>query len=213
MNTSLRAPALHTTQRTATCGCHPPRMSAPQAARSAHCSRALPTGRGEQHDGAPALSRRSLGLGLVLSAGVASVTLPAQAELQTAPAPPAPTTITTPSGIKLQVRRTGPAGQSRSLTSLDAQAGKESALCSSVPQHLSGVLTSRADACALYMPQVVVEGSGAQPKEGDTVLIDYVLRRSNGYFIYSTVEVRGTHTCTSARRPGPHYVEAPSTKE
>ncbi|GAB4818133.1 hypothetical protein N2152v2_005179 [Parachlorella kessleri] len=36
--------------------------------------------------------------------------------------------------------------------------------------------------------QVLAEGSGAQVQPGDSVLIDYVLRRSNGYFIYGTVE-------------------------
>jgi len=36
--------------------------------------------------------------------------------------------------------------------------------------------------------QELIQGSGPQPQIGDTVLIDYVLRRANGYFIYSTVE-------------------------
>lgn len=31
-------------------------------------------------------------------------------------------------------------------------------------------------------------GSGPEAKNGDDVLIDYVLRRSNGYFIFATVE-------------------------
>jgi hypothetical protein len=35
--------------------------------------------------------------------------------------------------------------------------------------------------------QELVEGTGPTPQNGDTVLIDYVLRRPNGYFIYSTV--------------------------
>ncbi len=33
-----------------------------------------------------------------------------------------------------------------------------------------------------------VGGSGPTAGPGDTVLFDYVLRRSNGYFIYGTVE-------------------------
>ena len=36
--------------------------------------------------------------------------------------------------------------------------------------------------------QVLAAGSGEAPDEGDTVVFDYVLRRSNGYFVYSTVE-------------------------
>jgi hypothetical protein len=36
--------------------------------------------------------------------------------------------------------------------------------------------------------QVLAEGSGAVAKSGDRILLDYVLRRSNGYFIYSNVE-------------------------
>lgn len=32
------------------------------------------------------------------------------------------------------------------------------------------------------------EGAGREAGVGDTVLVDYVLRRANGYFIYSTVE-------------------------
>eukprot|EP00887_Chlorella_sp_A99_P007910 scaffold12.g7910.t1 len=36
--------------------------------------------------------------------------------------------------------------------------------------------------------QVVAEGSGPAAAPGDRLLLDYVLRRDNGYFIYSTVE-------------------------
>jgi len=36
--------------------------------------------------------------------------------------------------------------------------------------------------------QQLSEGTGAKVHRGDTVLLDYVLRRANGYFIYSTVE-------------------------
>lgn len=36
--------------------------------------------------------------------------------------------------------------------------------------------------------QDVYSGNGAAAKQGDKVLVDFVLRRSNGYFIYSTVE-------------------------
>lgn len=36
--------------------------------------------------------------------------------------------------------------------------------------------------------QVLAEGEGVDAQSGDTVLIDFVLRRSDGYFIYSTVE-------------------------
>lgn len=36
--------------------------------------------------------------------------------------------------------------------------------------------------------QVLAEGSGPAASTGDTVLVDYVLRRSNGYFIYGTVD-------------------------
>ena len=36
--------------------------------------------------------------------------------------------------------------------------------------------------------QVLSEGAGREAGVGDTVLVDYVLRRANGYFIYSTVE-------------------------
>ncbi|GFH22504.1 peptidylprolyl isomerase, partial [Haematococcus lacustris] len=36
--------------------------------------------------------------------------------------------------------------------------------------------------------QELAQGQGPSPAPGDTVLIDYVLRRPNGYFIYSTVE-------------------------
>jgi hypothetical protein len=39
--------------------------------------------------------------------------------------------------------------------------------------------------------QELVEGTGPTPQNGDTVLIDYVLRRPNGYFIYSTVSWTG----------------------
>lgn len=31
-------------------------------------------------------------------------------------------------------------------------------------------------------------GSGSEARRGDRVLVDYVLRRSNGYFIYATIE-------------------------
>jgi len=36
--------------------------------------------------------------------------------------------------------------------------------------------------------QIIADGDGAVVEPGDVVLLDYVLRRSNGYFIYSTVE-------------------------
>uniref|UniRef100_A0A383VMA4 peptidylprolyl isomerase n=1 Tax=Tetradesmus obliquus TaxID=3088 RepID=A0A383VMA4_TETOB len=36
--------------------------------------------------------------------------------------------------------------------------------------------------------QELAPGSGQEAKAGDSVLIDYVLRRNNGYFIYSTIE-------------------------
>jgi FKBP-type peptidyl-prolyl cis-trans isomerase len=36
--------------------------------------------------------------------------------------------------------------------------------------------------------QELMEGSGPKTHSGDRVLIDFVLRRSNGYFIYGTVE-------------------------
>jgi len=36
--------------------------------------------------------------------------------------------------------------------------------------------------------QELTPGEGDTPKAGDKVLIDYVLRRANGYFIYATVE-------------------------
>ncbi|KAF5839721.1 hypothetical protein DUNSADRAFT_18721 [Dunaliella salina] len=36
--------------------------------------------------------------------------------------------------------------------------------------------------------QELTPGEGDNPKAGDKVLIDYVLRRANGYFIYATVE-------------------------
>eukprot|EP00882_Tetradesmus_deserticola_P018313 GHRQ01019672.1.p1 GENE.GHRQ01019672.1~~GHRQ01019672.1.p1 ORF type:complete len:231 (+),score=80.59 GHRQ01019672.1:164-856(+) len=36
--------------------------------------------------------------------------------------------------------------------------------------------------------QELAPGSGEVAKAGDSVLIDYVLRRNNGYFIYSTIE-------------------------
>lgn len=36
--------------------------------------------------------------------------------------------------------------------------------------------------------QELSAGSGPEAKEGSTVLFDYVLRRSNGYFIYGTIE-------------------------
>ena len=32
------------------------------------------------------------------------------------------------------------------------------------------------------------EGKGPEAQEGSKLVLDYVLRRSNGYFIYSTVE-------------------------
>jgi len=35
---------------------------------------------------------------------------------------------------------------------------------------------------------VLAEGEGPEAAVGDLVLVDYVIRRSNGYFIYSTVE-------------------------
>lgn len=37
-------------------------------------------------------------------------------------------------------------------------------------------------------PQELNVGTGPQAAPGDQVLFDYVLRRSNGYFIYGTVE-------------------------
>lgn len=36
--------------------------------------------------------------------------------------------------------------------------------------------------------QELVEGAGPAAAPGDSVLVDYVLRRANGYFIYGTVE-------------------------
>ncbi|KAH7442654.1 hypothetical protein KP509_03G097800 [Ceratopteris richardii] len=36
--------------------------------------------------------------------------------------------------------------------------------------------------------QDVIEGSGASASEGDVVEFNYVCRRSNGYFVYSTVD-------------------------
>lgn len=36
--------------------------------------------------------------------------------------------------------------------------------------------------------QELANGSGPQAQTGSTVLFDYVLRRSNGYFIYGTLE-------------------------
>ena len=36
--------------------------------------------------------------------------------------------------------------------------------------------------------QQLTEGAGKEAASGDRVLFDYVLRRSNGYFIYSTME-------------------------
>lgn len=36
--------------------------------------------------------------------------------------------------------------------------------------------------------QLLAEGTGADVNKGDKVLLDYVLRRSNGYFIYGTLE-------------------------
>ncbi|PRW58033.1 peptidyl-prolyl cis-trans FKBP-type [Chlorella sorokiniana] len=36
--------------------------------------------------------------------------------------------------------------------------------------------------------QVLAEGSGPEAAAGDAVLVDFVLRRSNGYFIYGTVD-------------------------
>ena len=36
--------------------------------------------------------------------------------------------------------------------------------------------------------QIIADGDGAVVEPGAVVLLDYVLRRSNGYFIYSTVE-------------------------
>ncbi|KAL4457260.1 hypothetical protein ABPG75_012125 [Micractinium tetrahymenae] len=36
--------------------------------------------------------------------------------------------------------------------------------------------------------QVLAEGAGPAAAAGDTVLVDFVLRRSNGYFIYGTVD-------------------------
>ncbi|KAL4421178.1 hypothetical protein ABPG77_003361 [Micractinium sp. CCAP 211/92] len=36
--------------------------------------------------------------------------------------------------------------------------------------------------------QVLAEGAGPAATAGDTVLVDFVLRRSNGYFIYGTVD-------------------------
>jgi hypothetical protein len=36
--------------------------------------------------------------------------------------------------------------------------------------------------------QELAQGSGEPAKAGDRILVDYVLRRANGYFIYGTVE-------------------------
>lgn len=36
--------------------------------------------------------------------------------------------------------------------------------------------------------QELVVGSGPEVRKGDAVLVDYVLRRANGYFIYGTIE-------------------------
>ncbi|XP_031376048.1 peptidyl-prolyl cis-trans isomerase FKBP16-1, chloroplastic isoform X2 [Punica granatum] len=36
--------------------------------------------------------------------------------------------------------------------------------------------------------QEIVEGEGMEAREGDTVEINYVCRRSNGYFVHSTVD-------------------------
>lgn len=36
--------------------------------------------------------------------------------------------------------------------------------------------------------QELVPGAGLEARRGDRVLVDYVLRRSNGYFIYATIE-------------------------
>lgn len=41
--------------------------------------------------------------------------------------------------------------------------------------------------------QELIVGNGPQAQQGDAVLIDYVLRRANGYFIYGECEAH-THT-------------------
>ena len=39
--------------------------------------------------------------------------------------------------------------------------------------------------------QILQQGRGEKPSVGDTIVYDFVLRRSNGYFVYSTVEGLG----------------------
>ncbi|KAG5255464.1 peptidyl-prolyl cis-trans isomerase FKBP16 [Salix suchowensis] len=36
--------------------------------------------------------------------------------------------------------------------------------------------------------QEIIEGEGSEAQEGDTVEVNYVCRRSNGYFVHSTVD-------------------------